>query len=272
MLKLLVTDYKRILKDKLFLVICIIGLAFALFTPLLYKVLFSSLQGEGMDDLLSMYVSAKQILFSSFSLTNNFGLILPIFLMIIVCKDFNQGTIRNKVICGHSRTKIFLSIFISCATIMCATILLYALIQFFISLLLFDYSPEGFNKKEVGYLLKSISLDLLVYIFVSALISFLCVFMKNVGMSIVSYFGIVVLMLAVVSILSVVILFVPESSQGLKNFYQFLLDINFLNHTTVIGLGEYAKYQELKIFLSDLIGIGAFVGFGVLAFNKKDLK
>jgi hypothetical protein len=131
---------------------------------------------------------------------------------------------------------------------------------------------NGMNKKEIGYLLKSISLDLLVYIFVSALISFLCVFMKNVGMSIVSYFGIVILMLAVVSILSVVILFVPESSQGLKNFYQFLLDINFLNHTTVIGLGEYAKYQELKIFLSDLIGIGAFVGFGVLAFNKKDLK
>ena len=44
MFKLLKTDFKRILCDKLFMVLCIIGGAFAVFTPVLYKVLFTEVK------------------------------------------------------------------------------------------------------------------------------------------------------------------------------------------------------------------------------------
>ena len=272
MRNLLVTDFKRILKDKLLLIVCIIGLAFALSTPLLYKVIFSSVDLEGMDDLLALYMSAKPMLFTSFSLTNNFGMILPIFIMIIVCKDFSQGTIRNKIISGHSRTKVFLSTFITCAVIMCTTILLYALIQFFVSLIFFEYSPTGFENGELGYLIKSLALDMLIYIFISALLAFLCVFMKNVGVSIVTYFGIIFLMLGFYTVLSVAIIFLVQFNEQAANLCQFLLDINIVYNVTIIGTVTYEKYQILKILISTIIYISLFVFFGILTFNKKDLK
>ena len=116
MIDLLKTDLKRAVKDKLFIVICIIAGAFAIITPLLYKVIFVVLKfdEEAMQELemLGMGImNAKSIFFSSFSLGNNFGLILPIFVAIILCKDFSNGTIRNKIICGKSRTSIYFSLF-----------------------------------------------------------------------------------------------------------------------------------------------------------------
>ena len=41
MLNLLKTDLKRVCKDKLFLILCIIAAAFAIFNPLVYKLLFA---------------------------------------------------------------------------------------------------------------------------------------------------------------------------------------------------------------------------------------
>ena len=125
MFNLLKTDFKRILCDKLFLVLCIIGGAFAVFTPLLYKVLFSLIEAE---EFLNMTVNAKSLFFTAFSPSDNFGLILPILLAIILCKDFSHGTVRNKLICGYSRKKVFLSMYIACATTICVLILCYALI------------------------------------------------------------------------------------------------------------------------------------------------
>ena len=43
MIDLLKTDFKRVLKDKLFIVVCIIGGVFAVITPILYKLIFSLL-------------------------------------------------------------------------------------------------------------------------------------------------------------------------------------------------------------------------------------
>ena len=57
MFNLLKMDLKRLFKDKLFLVLCILAGVFALITPLLYKGLFALMEGE---DLLGMF-SAKDL-------------------------------------------------------------------------------------------------------------------------------------------------------------------------------------------------------------------
>ena len=109
MRELLITDLRRIIKDKLFLVACILGVVFAASTPLLYKGL-SLLIGVD-NELIGSFANAKSIFFSSFVLGSNFGFVLPILLAIVLCKDFSHGTVRNKIICGKSRTKIFLAMF-----------------------------------------------------------------------------------------------------------------------------------------------------------------
>ena len=101
MKELLKTDLRRMLKDKLFLVAIFIGLGLALFTPLIYKVLVLVLEEAAeMEDIFGMLFTAKGILGTSFAPLNNFGLILPVFLAIIIYKDFSYGTIRNKIISG----------------------------------------------------------------------------------------------------------------------------------------------------------------------------
>ena len=86
MLNLLKTDLKRVFKDKLFLILCIIAAAFAIFNPLVYKLLFAMV---GMVEELDMAIDAKTLCFTSFSPGNNLGLIMPIFAALVLCKDFS---------------------------------------------------------------------------------------------------------------------------------------------------------------------------------------
>ena len=97
-------DLKRVLKDKLLLVMGILAVVFALITPLLYAAIFSS-DGLLDDPLFASLVTAKSQFFQSFSMTNNLGLIAPVLLAIVLCKDFSFGTVRNKVM----RTYILIS-------------------------------------------------------------------------------------------------------------------------------------------------------------------
>ena len=148
MIDLLKTDLKRAVKDKMFIVLCIIGGAFAVITPILYKVIFVLLgiDEEAMQEfeVLGMgFASAKSVFFSAFSLSNNFGLILPVLVAIILCKDFSHGTIRNKIICGKSRTSIYFSLLITCVILICSFILAHALLTLFISLIFFDYQSTA---------------------------------------------------------------------------------------------------------------------------------
>ena len=156
MVNLLKTDLKRIFKDKLFLVVCLLGGAFELVTPLLYKLMFSGLEVEG-DPLFASFISAKGLFFRAFSPGSNYGLIVPVLLSIILCKDFSFGTVRNKLISGKSRTSVFLSMFLSCTIVMCAIVLLHALLTLGVSLLFFHYQSGGFTGGDFLSLLSSYS-------------------------------------------------------------------------------------------------------------------
>ena len=67
MAKLLKVDLKRLFKDKLLLVVAIIGVVLALTTPLIYKFIYLFI---GADDtgLLGSLLSIKTMFYSSFSL------------------------------------------------------------------------------------------------------------------------------------------------------------------------------------------------------------
>ena len=82
MLNLYITDLKKIIKDKLFLVTCILGIVFTLMTPILYKALFEVL---GVGEILGDLVDAKILTFGAFNPSGNLGFIMPILIAIIVC-------------------------------------------------------------------------------------------------------------------------------------------------------------------------------------------
>lgn len=271
MTRLLKADFKRFFKDKLFLIACIIAGAFAISTPLLYKVLFSTL--TGMDDLsmLGMILDVKTMFFSAFSLTNNLGLIAPIFILIIIGKDFTYGTIRNKIIKGHSRTSIFLSLFIVSASIISLIMFSYAAVNGLLTLALFSDLVGEVTSKAVGYFVLSLFLELLVLLSIAAFLSLLATCMKNSGVAIVFYAAAILGSLAIYTVLSMAAMFISQESvveliNTLSLFFVF-------SHPSIIGVGtSYETKDLILIILSNLLCIGGFNGLGILVFNKKDLK
>ena len=113
MSKLFAADMYKIIKSKLTLVLLIIavGLPVLLVLTSFFLQLFAaSLTSDPTEEaLVSSLFDAKTLMASSFSMTNNLGLIIPIFSAIIVGADLSNGTLRNKIIAGHKRWHIYLS-------------------------------------------------------------------------------------------------------------------------------------------------------------------
>lgn len=281
MLKLLKVDFKRVLKDKLFLVMCILAVVFAAVTPLLYVAIFGTLGVETgemseMLDSLGMSINAKSMFFQSFSLGNNLGLILPVLLAIILCKDYSHGTVRNKIISGNSRTSIFMSMYSICFCVLFGVITLHALLTLLISLIFFPYQSTDFVASDIGYFFLSLLFEALLFLFVAALVSFLCACTKNMGLAIVGYVAIVMIMSVVTSILQFGAIMLPvadgESSFALKAV-EFLQDINVFNFAAVIGVGtKYSVREILCCVLSPVISTAALIFLGIFKFKSKDIK
>ena len=274
MKSLLKADFKRVLKDKLLLVMGILAVAFAAFTPVLYAVMFSTMDMAD-DPMISSFISGKVQFFASFSMGNNLGLIAPVLLGIALCKDFSFGTVRNKIISGKSRSAIFLSLFVTCATVLIAVMLLHAFLTLGISLIFFDYQPTAFTVADFWYFLASLAFEILVLLWVAALLSYLCACMKNVGLVIVLYIAVAFALVIVGSVVQVALTILETSggSETLTDVLYFFNRINVGNAASYIGMAtSYTLEDVLYLTLPAGVGILGFLGLGLGIFNKKDLK
>lgn len=275
---LLKADFRRVFKDKLLIVMGILAVVFALVTPLLYIVLLSATEmanDEMVTGMLSNLITGKGQFFGSFSTGNNLGLIAPVLLAIVLCKDFSYGTVRNKIIAGKSRSQIYLSLFITCSAVLVAVMLLHAFITLGVSLIFFDYQPTPFTVADFWYFLASLGFEILVLLFVSSLLSWLCASMKNVGLVIVLYVAIAFFFIMAGSITQMMLTMIGTmgSDEKIISLLRFADRINVLNSVAYIGIGtEYAVKDVLYLTIPASLGIFGFTTLGLLKFNKKDLK
>jgi len=273
MTKLVKADFIRVFKDRLMLITLIISAGFSLVTPLLYALIFKSteLSDLGIENL----VSAKSQFFQSFSIGNNMGLIAPVLLSIILWKDFSFGTVRNKIIAGNSRTSIFMSLFTVCSAATLIVMFLHAFLTLGISLIFFDYQPTEFTPNDFGYFMASLLFDVVLMLFISAMISWLCASSKSLGLVIVLYVAITFILVMVGSIVQVVsefLKFTPGNEKTVE-ILDFVSRINVGNSTMYVGAGTtYTLEDVLYILLPPVAGIVGFLSLGLIKFNKKDLK
>ena len=264
MRNLIKTDLKRIIKDKLFLISLIIAAGFALFTPLLYKALFSAME---MPDMIGMVVSTETLYLSSYSMGNNLGLIAPIFITIILAKDFSYGTIRNKLISGKSRESVYLSMFISGSIVMCGVMLVHGVLTLLVSMLLFG----AVESSAVVTLILSTLFAMLLCIMVGAIISFFIASMKNAGLAVVLYFAVNFFFTIVGGITSIVLALTPEADSA-YGVIEFFNNINVFTSPVLISGAEYGLSEVLYSTLPPIFLGGIFTLFGLLIFRKKNLK
>ena len=97
MSKLLRAGFARLKKDKVFWIGIIFMVVVGLFIPVRNYI----------DTLESGYESTFDSYFFGFSLFT--GVIAAVFVSLFVGKEYSDGTMRNKIVVGHTRSAIYLS-------------------------------------------------------------------------------------------------------------------------------------------------------------------
>ena len=151
------SDFYRVFKSKLGIVSVILTVLFPLLTAALFRLIreigYSIAEDAG--PMIDLALNAFTLIASSFSFTNNIGLILPVFAAILVMTDISSGTVRNKIIQGHSRYSIYASHFIVSMTYCVGLIAVYVALT------------AGFGVAFLGnQMLDGVSVESLVYFYV----------------------------------------------------------------------------------------------------------
>jgi ABC-type transport system involved in multi-copper enzyme maturation permease subunit len=204
--------------------------------------------------------NGRDIFLSTFSPSQNVGLLIPIILSIILTREFSYGTIRNKVICGHKKENIYLSLLISSLVIGLSLFLISALINLLFGSLVLGYG-KSFNGDEFLFILKSIGIGLLVYSTIIAFTVFIATLVRSLGFTLI----IVIISTVILSMFSSLAAF----QEDLTVFYDI---VSMLPHFQLISIVEMDNNLVIKSIITTVIYLSLFTGLGILLLKKRDIK
>ena len=108
MTNLIKSSLYKLIRDWTFRITLIVGAALSVFMCLMY----AGIDALGTGTIGEM-CNGYQFYTSSLSPTQNFGLTVPINLIVFTIGEFNCGTIRNKIIAGNKKSLIYISLIIT---------------------------------------------------------------------------------------------------------------------------------------------------------------
>ena len=188
MSRLIKAFFYKISKDITFKITLIIGGAIAILSAIIFLALDLAI------DLGSVkMLTGHGMLVTSLSPAQNYGIAIPINIVSFVVLEFTQGTIRNKIIAGHSKFKIYASLYIS--GLILGAALLFVYVGF---LTLFGTIVGGFDVNiptmlgasgmgisgSVEYIVKFVILALLTYTTIISYAVFIATSFRSMGPSI----------------------------------------------------------------------------------------
>lgn len=255
MINILKAEFKKFFKTKTFIILIIITLAFPLFTSGLYKILENLIGNQGMIGIDNI-ISSLAVFDSSFGPLQNYGLILLIFILVLVVNDFTQNTIRNKLIAGYKRTKVYLSSTIFALTIMFVAVTIYAFLSYLLTGLFISFGNETALDIIKAYFL-NISSILVIYSFVV----FNSYIFKRIGATLGIVLGTLFVIMLAFSIISI----------GLEEntINNILIVLPFLKIFSVVSA---VKINYVLSIIINLVYVAGITGLGILATNKMDFK
>ena len=193
--RLLKAFFFKISKDIAFRVVLFIGIGLALLMTGLYFLMDMAVGSFGADEGIGVkFLTGPNMLLTSLSPVDNYGLAIPIMLITFVCLEFSQGSIRNKIIAGHSKFEIYGSLMLS------GLILTFTLLTTYVGLCtLMGTIFGGFNlddptmsltsittltaagKLDYIYILEMLLFTVMVYTSITAFTIFFASIIRSVG-------------------------------------------------------------------------------------------
>ena len=305
MARLMRAFFYKLSKDITFRITLIIGAGIAFFMTGLYLILQNAL-GDELEGVKML--SGQTMLISSFSPVQNFGLAIPINLISFIYLEFSQGTIRNKIIAGHSKAKIYTSLYLSGLVFAFALLLVYIGLCTGLGTIFGGFDPNGYamagtsigGKISGEFLIKFSVLAIFSYVSIVSFTIFVVTTFRNMGPSIpvvilalfACYFLAMILSVAVSTVEMTMAsemqiamqegreIDLTEMEGALKTFKDInnvLKVVDPLYGISVIESNEagVATVDNLSFFGgigSNLVFAGLFFGFGCLEFSKRDVK
>lgn len=279
MSRLLCADFAKLKKNRFFW-LCIIGMiGFGLFMKIMEYITMQQYADEAppLDSMLSVYSMV-------------IGFLTAAFVSLFVGTEYSDGTIRNKIIIGHSRTAIYFSNLIACSAagfFMCLAYLLPAL-AVFIPLC-------GIKTADFRYLAGMILCSFIMTLAFTSLCTLVGMLCQNKAMT------------AVITILSVCLLFVasvyisaklnePETYPEISAFaddgsvidardvpnpgyvrgtqrqiYEFLDEFLPTGQSVILTRGgKDASFLLMSAYSAGITAVAA--GMGIFIFRKRDIK
>ena len=263
--KLIKANFFRVLKSKLLIISLIIAVALPIFTVLMFKGLEVTM-GDALEGVGAAIGAggARNLLGTSYNLSNNLGLIIPIFAGVFVVTDFTSGCLRNKIIAGQKRGAIYLSHLIVASIYAVVLVTIYALITLGFGSLILGYAETiKINGGEIWYLVKLFISGTLTFIFVASLSTLIAMSTRSLPLTI-------ILSLTAAIIIGVITQILALTIQGgdPNNIEKFA--------------GLIPSYSATKIDTSDTVFIEGLISctlfttlntvLGIILFKNKDVK
>ena len=266
MCNLLKADLYRIVRSKLAIVSIILSASLPFIIVLLYYGVAKGTEmlmpeGSGAELVNGMF-NARSLIISSFSLTDNFGLVIPIFSAIFVTKDLTNGTLRNKIISGHNRKKIYFSHLITSIIYNALIIIVYALFTSLFAFIFFDYGRE-INAQEIKSIIFIIILGIMGFVFVATISTCLSLILNSSILAIV----LTVVISIVFSFICMII-----SLTDYEKFKYIIYFIPFFVNGSTLTINEATNVLFIEGMLSCLTFGVINTVLGIIIFSKKDLK
>lgn len=259
MRNLLRCELTRIRKDKLFLWIVLITAAWALL-PIANWLLVRNTPDA------SIPLDVRRTLMYAVNFNDLIGNIMPMLVACILFKTFSQGTVRNHIITGTPRTSIFFSQYLSALVLSVGVVLSYALISTGLDIAL----SEATQRVDIWPLLGDLALSMNLYLFLAAVIAYLCVSSKSIGTLILKYLGVFNILPILGGLLQMRDM---VRNSVLRKALDFLHNINVFNYNNEIIAGEpYSKTQLGYMIVTPLALTALLLFLGWRKMQKKDIK
>lgn len=271
--KLIKSSLYKLLRDWTFKVTLILGAALAVFMCSLYF-LIDLAAGDGSLEAIGTTCYGYSFYISSLSPTQNFGLAVPINLIIFTIGEFNCGTIRNKIIAGNKKTSIYLSLVLTGIIFTLSLMIIYFALSVGLSSLI-----GGFNGKSGGNYNKAILyqyplMALCTYIFIVTFCILVSSSIRNIGGSM----PIVIILIMFLYFIAFIPTLINElGNKSISNFVLFQRWANPMYTFGAFSLGSILSFEiDASWFAGSLVTPIYWsiinIMLGILVFKKKDVK
>lgn len=288
----------KLRRDLTFRITLIVGLGIAVLMTLIYLAIdlgMTYLSDSSNTEMIHAFCTGENLLVSSLNPAQNFGIAIPVNLITFTVLEFSNGTIRNKIIAGNSKVKVYLGLYFSGLIFTLVILGTYALLCFGLGSAIGSYHPHGILYSALSgaqishrFMWQLLVLYLLGYVTIVTVTIFFATLFRHIGPCI----PIVILLLMACYISATIFNTIAILGMGDDSTSKIFVALGYILKvinplfscfsfdTEMVIISEYEYYAWAVIpwdafwiqIANNIVYIGLFLGFGILIFKKRDIK